>query len=302
MLDPEESLLPDLTVIQIDYEPGTPDPGRVFRSMAALIEAFHDLDRDLARAVAVSVEPELLLERVEAGSIRAVLRTVLRQIDDDSLKNLDWKPLIGQYLVAGKHRLLKWLDGRHTIQTRAEVVDLQRELVALAPHSVQDRLLPPADVPLDRLLADIERISAGVAELRAQDSAYYVSATEATRVETGIRFTSDEIELLLTQETATSDAELVLLVKKPDYLGQSRWEFKLDEHPIEAKMLDDAWLNRFRSGDVVLRPGDALKALVRTQISRGFEGNVVAIRYEVLQVRQIISGGSEEQELLFGPQ
>ena len=302
MPEPESSLLPDLTVIQIDYEPRTPDPGRVFRSMAALIEAFHDLDRDLARAVTVSVEPEVLLERVEAGSIRAVLRTVLRQIDDDAIRNLDWKPLIGQYLVAGKHKLLKWLDGRHAVQTRAEVVDLQRELVALAPHSVEDRLLPPADVPLNRLLADIERISVGVVELRPDDSAYYVSASEVTRVETAIRLTSDEIELILTQETVTSDSELVLLVKKPDYLGQSRWEFRLGEHPIEAKMLDEPWLERFRSGHVVLRPGDALRALVRTQISRGFEGNVVAIRYEVLQVREIISGGTEEQEQLFEPQ
>lgn len=122
--------------------------------MAVLIEAFQDLDRHLAKAVTVSVEPEVLLERVEAGSIRAVLRTVLRQIDDDALRGLDWKPLIGQYLVAGKHRLLKWLEGRHAILTRTEVLGLQRELASLAPDSIEDRLLPPADVPLGQLLGD----------------------------------------------------------------------------------------------------------------------------------------------------
>jgi len=300
MAEPETHLPPDLTVIQIDYQPGTPDPGRVFRSMAALIEAFHNLDRDLARAVIVAVEPEVLLERVEAGSIRAVLRTVLRQIDDDALRGLDWKPLIGQYLVAGKHRLLQWLDGRHGIHNRAEVVELQRELVDLAPHSIEDRLLPPAEVPLERLLADIEQISVAVVELKGDDAAYFVSAGDTTRIETGIRLTSDEIELLLTQETVSSDTELVLLVKKPDYLGNSRWEFKLGDHPIEAKMVDEPWLERFRRGDVVLRPGDALRALVNTEVSRGFERNIVAIRYEVLQVREIISGGGEEQEPLFG--
>jgi hypothetical protein len=33
LAEPASNLDLDVTVIQIDYEPGTPDPGRIFRSM-----------------------------------------------------------------------------------------------------------------------------------------------------------------------------------------------------------------------------------------------------------------------------
>src|SRR5258705_3940036 len=137
MPDPAPDLPLDLTIVEVDYRPGTPDPGRVFRSMAELIAAFHSIDEDLARAVSMSVRAEVLLERVEAGSIKAFIRTVVEQLDDDALRNLDWKPLFGQYLVRGKHVILRWLDGRDKIASRAEVIELQQEIARLAPAAPQ---------------------------------------------------------------------------------------------------------------------------------------------------------------------
>jgi len=84
-------------------------------------------------------------------------------------------------------------------------------------------------------------------------------------------------------------------VKKPDYLGNSMWEFRLDDHPIEAKILDEAWLERFRRGHVPLRPGDALDADVRSELFRGFEGNVVVTRYFVQRVHGIVRGSNVVQ-------
>lgn len=289
----------DVTAIEIDYEVGTLDPGRVFRSMAILIEALNSLDSDLARSVHVGILPEVRLERVEAGSIRAVLRTVLLQVDDDALKNLEWRPLVGQYLVKAKHRVLGWLDGKQRIETRAEVLSLQAELVRLAPTEAQGgALLPPGAVPVERLLRDAQKISDGVAGLMPNDHVRFISVYETTRVETQIRVSADDVEVLLTQETVSSETELVLLVKKPDYLGNSRWEFRLGDHTIEAKMLDELWLQRFRDGGLVLRPGDSLRAVVRTEVARGFESTIVATRYEVLRVMQIIAGDAEQGSLV----
>jgi hypothetical protein len=284
-----------LATIQIDYQAGTQDPGRVFRSMARLIEAFYQLDQDLAKAYSASIEPVVVLERVEAGSIRAVLRTILRQVDDEALRNLEWRPLVGQYLVRAKHRVLRWLDGRASIAERAQIAELQSELASLVPPSIDGQLHLPAPVPQSQLLRDIRDIAESRAQLQQEDRATYSAGSVETPIPAGFGITEEDIDRLLTENTLVSDGELVLLVKRPDYLGSSKWEFRLAEHPIEAKILDEPWLRRFRDGHIVLRPHDALRARVRTELHRGFEANVVSVRYEILEVLGIVraSGGDQ---------
>jgi len=294
----QSTLGPDATVLEVNYRPDTPDPARVFRAMARLIDAFHQTDRDLARAIHVSIEPVLLLQRVEAGSIRAILRTLLRQINDDSLENLDWKPLVGQYLVKAKHKALRWLDRRTSLQSRTEVMRLQTEIMSLAPLPKPGQLLLPEPVPPARLLEDIKAISEAMSELKEDDSAVYISAEEETAIERDFQLTTEVIEAILTEDIVASETEERLLVKKPDYLGTSRWEFRLDDHPLEAKILDEPWLERFHRGEVVLKPGDSLRALLRAEVLRGFEGNTVARRHFVLEVLGVDHGPSDDQEKL----
>jgi hypothetical protein len=105
-----------LTAIQIDYEPESPDPSRIFRAMAQLIDAMHSLDTDLAGSVSTKIKPVQVLHEIEVGSLIAWVRTIIEQIDDEALKNLDWKPIVGQYLVKGKHKFLKWLGGKETLR------------------------------------------------------------------------------------------------------------------------------------------------------------------------------------------
>lgn len=284
-----------LSYVEIDYAPNTPDPARVFRAMASLIDAFHQIDRDLAKSVHVAISPSILLERIEAGSVRAWLRTILQQADDDALKNLDWKPLIGQYLVRAKHYVLNWLGDKSTIDSRAQLSELQRELLAIAPPPVEGEFLLPEAIPPRALLDDLKRIGDALRQLAPGDSVAFVSDDNTTNAPLQFRLEDTRIEEILTEVVTQSVSEFVLLVKRPDYLGNARWEFRTGEHPIEAKITDSAWLTRFQAGLVPLRPGDALVARVRTEVSRGFEGNVVSTRHFVVEVLSVQHIGDESQ-------
>jgi hypothetical protein len=270
----------DLAFIEIKYPPETDDPARVFRSMAKLIDAFHQIDLDLAHAVGAGFEPVLLLERVEAGSLRVWLRTVVRQLDDDALRTLDWRPLVGQYLVRGKHQVLRWLDGRNAIQSRGEVLELQSSLLEVRPPEDAEVLFIAPIAPA-RLLNDIKLLTEATAELRSTDAVRYVSVQADTELPTQLRLSSDDVERLLTDEVVESQSRTLLLIKKPDYLGNSRWEFRLDNRTIEARLLDEQWLLRFREGHIPLLPGDALDVELHSELLRSFEGNVVGTRYSV---------------------
>lgn len=73
--------------IEIDYKKNSENPSRVFRSMSDLIESFQRIDKQLVNIIDVNIQPVLLLEDVEAGSIKAWLRAAIKRIPDDALTN-----------------------------------------------------------------------------------------------------------------------------------------------------------------------------------------------------------------------
>lgn len=299
MTDPtaQRSLAEGLAYLQIDYPAETEDPARIFRAMAKLIDAFYATDRDLLQNISGSLEPVLYLERVEAGSLRAWIRTAVRQLDDDALKNLDWKPFVGQYLVEAKHRLLRWLASDVASRSRGDLSNLQRELESIAPAASSDVLLvQPLPAPI--LVQDLRLIADATEDLKPGDTLRYVSETQETAIADQLKFSSEEIRELLTDQVFATENQLVLLIKKPDYLGNSRWEFKLGDHPIEAKIVDQRWLDEFRAGMVPLSPGDALRAQVRIEVFRGFEGNVIDRTYTILRVLDVVRSDHPKQSTL----
>ena len=86
-------------------------------------------------------------------------------------------------------------------------------------------------------------------------------------------------------------------VKKPDYLGNSKWSFILDR-VIEAKIEDTSWLQQFQEGEISIPPGSFLEVLFRTEIeldeNNDPSGNV---NYFVVEVKKVIP--PEEQIGLF---
>lgn len=96
---------------EVDFKHGEGSPSRVFLAINDFIRGCEKLDAELAHTIDNNIETVLVLEDIEAGSIKVWLRNALRASEDDALKTLDWKPLVGKYLVRAKYVVLRWLDG-----------------------------------------------------------------------------------------------------------------------------------------------------------------------------------------------
>ena len=81
---------------EIDFQRGVGPASRVFTATHDFIKACEALDDELVRSIDSSIETILVLEDIEAGSIKTWLRNSLSAADDDALKTLDWKPLVGK--------------------------------------------------------------------------------------------------------------------------------------------------------------------------------------------------------------
>jgi hypothetical protein len=284
--------------IRVSFERGVGDPTRVFRTMTGLIESAQTLDSHLALSIGASVRTSLVLQDVEAASLKAKLKTVVESLPDEALKEGEVKKVIGHFLVAAKHKILDWCGERTEITSLEEVKQLQSDVHKLAEQS--DVKLLPAYAPLEipTLLADITAVHQALSYLAANDEATLSSSEGQSKYNAAFEVSQTIVQELVTREKIASKGERIVKIKKPDYLGTSKWEFKYADRAIEAKILHKEWLQRFQTNQISLNPGDSLRVILSEEVSYGYDSEIVQTDYEVLEVLDILPGLRASQPLL----
>lgn len=271
----------------INFKKGEAPASRVFSATSEFINACERLDRQLVSSIDANIETVMVLEDVTAGSLKTHLRTALHAIDDQALKSLNWKPAVGKYLVRSKYTVLRWFEDDKTPRSLPE---LRREIQKLAAETDVRHIPDYAPVSAGSLInaaKDFDRVKD---HLSPDDSAaMIVSEDEEASFNIKNRLDVDAIEALAISETQIHTVStMVLIVKKPDYLGSSMWDFRYGNKPIPAKIEDGAWLNTFQDRGIDIRPGDALRCEVRIEVSYGHDNELLAEKYFVTRVHQVV--------------
>ena len=275
--------------IEIKFKKGSKDPSRVFRAMSEMIETFQDFDNSLVQAIDSNIEPILILEDIESGSIKSWLSSALKAVEDDALKNIDWKPAVGKYLVKAKYIAVDFLNGKTRISDASEVTQLEDEIYALAKKT-DVRWLPIYEkIPTKKLLHSVEKISSSLSHLQSTDDAsYLISEDEKVNFNLEFKLIPESIDDLVTKDKIVSKSEMILKVKKPDYLGESKWDFRHGGRGFPAKIVHREWLEEFQNREVDIRPGDSIRAEVEITNKYDFDGELISTDYVVLEVINII--------------
>ena len=122
--------------------------------MAELVDAFVEIDQLLLQSIDVKIQPILILEDIEAGSLKSWFRTELESTDDGAIKNFKWKPLVGTYLVKAKYIVIDFLNEKTEISNLDQIEALSAKLSETAKET--DVLRIPAytsngaDYPFDK--------------------------------------------------------------------------------------------------------------------------------------------------------
>lgn len=276
---------------EIDFRRDAGPASRVFAATHQFIKACEALDSELVQLIDSSIQTVLVLEDIESGSIKTWLRSVLTSADDDALEKLDWKPLVGAYLVRAKYAVIRWVDKdqsldelRGEIQRIAAETDVRR-LPAYAPPSVPALIKAAKDFQAvkDRLVdGDRAKLLTGDGELEMNLS---------------VRMSLDNIlALAIANSIKQAPAEMILPVSKPDYLGDSDWELRRGDRTIAAKIQDVSWLARFQKREIDVRPGDALRCRVEVRAFYGFDNELIGENFSVLEVLDVLPSGHDATE------
>jgi len=271
---------------EIDFQRGVGPASRVFTATHDFIKACEALDHELVKSIDSSIETVLILEDIEAGSIKTWLRNSLTAADDDALKTLDWKPLVGKYLVRAKYAVIRWIDDDTFPRS---LPDLRREIQQIASET-DVRHLPDYTAPSPgALIKAVHDFQSVKNRLLPGDRATMLTNEGNIEFNLSMMLDVDDIEALAVAQTIKNPpAEMILPVKKPDYLGDSKWELRHGRRNISAKIEHQEWLKQFQNRQVDVRPGDALRCTVEIEIMYGFDNELVAERYTVIEVKEVL--------------
>ncbi len=234
--------------LKVDFSPETTNPAKMFRALSGLSDALQATDQTLIRSLNIRIEPILLIDDIEKGSLLIWIRNFLQSIDDDSIKDLSLKKLVGNYLVKGKYIIIDFINNRNSISSRDEIIELQAELIQEAERTGISSLSIYNPVNQRDILSNINQIKNALSELDEESKVYYyLNPSESLPFNKAFNISPESIEDLATSDILCGKLPMILKVKKPDYLGESKWEFRHEKKKIEAKIIDSNWIKIFRS-------------------------------------------------------
>jgi hypothetical protein len=283
-------------VFEIDFRRGEGDPRRIFDAASELIAAFQKLDRAVIGSVSGSIEPALLLEDIEAASLKVYLRNVLNSLDDDALKTLDWKKQVGKYLIEAKYAALRWLDDGQS--GRMGLFKLRDDLRGIAERS--DVLRFPAYAPIHeaRLISALDDLQSAKRTLGTNDRLTIEAHGKVYEVNLKSTWLPSEAIKIedATRETA-SYGEMILSVRKPDFMKDTPWLFSHGNHNLTARVFDEEWLKRFRAREVPILPGDALRCFVRFDFTYDESGTLLDQKISIERVLEVLKAPIQDRLL-----
>lgn len=243
--------------ILIDYDEKLDKPQRVFDALSKLIEGFEKLDSAFLKTLDPDIKSRFVLQEVKSGSVKAYFKTILEGIDDKTLKSGTWAGIAGATLCSVKNVTIDHMN--KGIKTKRSLSNLAENLRQEAELSKAGSKLVYNAIPLEDLGEIILDISEAKSQLAESDKIYISSNNTRKKLNFKNPFTEKDLERIFNGKLKKQPTvKTTLIVKKPDYLGNTRWECKFGTKNLLVRIDDKKWLSDFQSRKFDLRPGDAL--------------------------------------------
>ena len=230
--------------------------------------------RALAGPASIQVETVAVLEEVARRSRSLWLRVHAAGQEQSSLL---------KFLARGTLAIIAWMDGSSTHQ----LADLQQAIRVLAwGTSVTTSTQPvlPSSADLVSAIAAWQKAKAGMA---AGSSVRITTNNGSADLNLG-KTIAEPKALLQTRKLTNHSADMIFVVEMPDYQATGQWQLKHGETRTAAYCEPGTLLDRFYRRELDVRPGDALRCRVDFETSYGPDHEVLAERYRIVEVIEIL--------------
>lgn len=291
----------ELFTFTVEYSEESPHPEKIFSSIAKTIEGMQFLNEELIKCLDLKATNSLTLHSIEKGSIKVVLGAIIKTAENCELtKEYIEKGCI--FLRNATSEVIK-LIGHNKRPTSENIKVVEEEIRKEALKSGFNALDAYSDISRVNLLKGVSLINSGVQTLPINNKVYFSLENEDVDLTGGFEI-NDEIVKSLTDVTEVQEKQIVILmIKKVDLIGASKWQFKYNYAPnktktINAKIMDQEWLQKWENKEISLKRGDSL--VVEVMLERGYDNSSKKITENMIitKVLNVINESDYESDTL----
>jgi hypothetical protein len=259
-----------------------------------LKEAIEASYKALAGSVQVQLETVAVLEEVSKRSLSVWLR--VRRPGDGALSQSSDASLL-KFLARGTLAMIAWMDGSPTLQ----LADLQQAIRVLAWGTSVTTTAQPGLPSSSELVNAVSAWQKAKAALNSGDAARIITNNGSAQIDLSKRI-AEPRTLLQARKLINHSADMIFLVELPDYQATGQWLLKHGGTRTTAIAEPGTMLDKFYRRELDIRPGDALRCKVDFETSYGPDHEVLAERYRIVDILEVLPMTKAETEQVPRPE
>jgi hypothetical protein len=244
--------------------------------------------RALAGSTPVRLETVAIVEEVAKQSLSLWVRVQTRGDAAD--------PSLLKFLARGMLAIIAWMDGSPTLQ----LADLQQAIRVLAWGTSITTTAHPVLPSSSELVGAISAWQKAKNAFAVGNSVRILTNNGSAELDLSKKI-ADPRTLLLARKLVNHSADMIFVVEMPDYQASGQWQLKHGETRTTAVAEPGTLLDRFYRRELDIRPGDALRCKVDFETSYGPDHEVLAERYRIIEILEVLPASRGQDELVGAP-
>jgi hypothetical protein len=296
-------IITETNTVGLDFISGTESPVVLFDSFSKMFTSIININTELIKKVDPLIDVQILLLDIKHGSIFSdyIKKILIPEKEDNVTAYPDVKGDLLDYSEISQNGIIDTLsEAGERIIKNDEIDEIHERIIGFSSITGVNANLnyrPPNKITLANA---IDLLGESTKMLAIGDKYYFQNKSEKKEIRkiyTDIDY--NELKREMSKKIVEHPIHLRLKIKIADFLGKSRWKFKLENNAtIEAKILDKEWLEKFHSRVETIGPGDSIEISgTVTDIFDDF-GNRIDSQYTILKVIKVHKP-DEQRELEF---
>lgn len=279
--------------IRFEYSK-TKKPKDIFNEYTLMLIALEKTETEMLKSISTSLQYKSSLESIETGSIVAKIKSWMEDdepnLGNEKLGNLDLK----NYLSDGIKTIVNNLSQDKNI-TANTIDKISSDLNNLAEQYKITDAFSYAPIQKKNLIEISNTIREATSNLSNDENVYLLEENGSSiELPKKINIQVSEKDINSKERIIENEIEQILRIKKPDYIADSAWEFKIGRKVINIKIEDTNWINQFLNKEIKLYPGDSLRCKVFTVEEYDKLGTLVTSKVSITKVLEIIEGNEKD--------